>query len=98
VGVLEGPGEWERLRTCTIITGRPNDMVAQLHDRMPVILSEETWTEWLDPGLSDADRLTRLLTTSPGSVLAEHPVSTLVNKVDNNLLECIAPIATPPFT
>ncbi|MBV8330515.1 MAG: SOS response-associated peptidase family protein [Verrucomicrobia bacterium] len=32
-------GEW--LRTCTIITGEPNELVAQTHHRMPVILPEQ---------------------------------------------------------
>jgi hypothetical protein len=32
-------GEW--LRTCTIITGEPNELVAQIHPRMPVILAEQ---------------------------------------------------------
>jgi putative SOS response-associated peptidase YedK len=32
-------GEW--LRTCTIITGEPNELVAQIHPRMPVILPEQ---------------------------------------------------------
>ena len=38
-------GEW--LRTCTIITGEPNDLVAQIHPRMPVILPEQDHAAWL---------------------------------------------------
>jgi putative SOS response-associated peptidase YedK len=91
------PESGERLRTCTIVTGRPNDLVAKLHDRMPVILPEEAWSEWLDPEVSDVDRLTGLLAMVPSGGLVEHPVSTLVNKVDNNVAECVAPIDTPPF-
>ncbi|RPI23980.1 MAG: SOS response-associated peptidase, partial [Actinobacteria bacterium] len=91
------PASGERLRTCTIVTGRPDDVVAGLHDRMPVILPEASWAEWLDPDLTEVDRLTTLLRRAPSVPLAEHPVSTMVNKVDNNLPECIAPIATPPF-
>jgi putative SOS response-associated peptidase YedK len=90
------PTTGERLRTCTIVTGRPDDLVARLHDRMPVILAEAAWEEWLDPDLADVDRVTALLRSAAAVTLAEHPVSTLVNRVDNNLPECIAPIAAPP--
>lgn len=91
------PETGERIKTCTIVTGRPNDAVAKLHDRMPVILAADAWEAWLDPGLEDAETLAALLTVYPAHALAEHPVSTLVNKVDNNLPECIAPIDVPPF-
>ena len=91
------PSDGTTLRTCTILTQRPNDTVAPLHDRMPVILAEEAWTPWLDRELSDPGLLLGLLTNDPAGHLAEHPVSTLVNKVDNNVPECITPIAVPPF-
>jgi SOS response associated peptidase (SRAP) len=45
-------GDW--LRSCTIITTRPNELVAALHDRMPVILPRELEAEWLDPDISVA--------------------------------------------
>jgi putative SOS response-associated peptidase YedK len=35
------------IRTCTIITGEPNALLAPIHDRMPVILPEEAWPQWL---------------------------------------------------
>jgi putative SOS response-associated peptidase YedK len=35
------------LHTCTIITGEPNELVAQIHTRMPVILAEEHHEAWL---------------------------------------------------
>ena len=43
----DAPDAW--LRTCTIITTRANDMLAPIHSRMPVMLSEPTWDSWLDP-------------------------------------------------
>jgi putative SOS response-associated peptidase YedK len=49
------PGTQERVRTCTIITGEPNELVAPLHDRMPVVLPQGAWDEWLDPGNDDTD-------------------------------------------
>jgi putative SOS response-associated peptidase YedK len=50
-------GEW--LRTCTIITGEPNELVAQIHPRMPVILPEQHHAAWL--GETDDGNLKALL-------------------------------------
>jgi putative SOS response-associated peptidase YedK len=41
------PESAEWLRTCTIITGEPNELVAQIHPRMPVILPEQHHAAWL---------------------------------------------------
>ncbi len=42
----------QEIRSYTILTTSPNEMMAALHDRMPVILGEEEWDEWLAPGTS----------------------------------------------
>jgi putative SOS response-associated peptidase YedK len=89
------PADGERLRTCTIITGRPNETVAELHDRMPAILPEAAWEQWLDPTVTEPDRIAGLLRVFPSDLLDHHPVSTLVNSVANNVPECIAPLETP---
>jgi putative SOS response-associated peptidase YedK len=52
-GLWEGwqnPETQEWLRTCTIITGQPNELVAEIHTRMPVILPLETHDGWLTGG------------------------------------------------
>ncbi len=85
-------GEW--VRTCTILTGEPNELVSDLHDRMPVILPETAWSDWLDRDNQDRGYLESLLSVYPESEMAEHPVSTLVNKVANNYPECIEPLET----
>lgn len=85
----------ERVRTCTIITTEPNESISTLHDRMPAVLPEETWDEWLAEGEHDAEALQALLLPAAASVLEFYPVSTLVNKVANNVPECIAPLTTP---
>jgi putative SOS response-associated peptidase YedK len=49
-GIWDGwqnPNTKEWLRTCVIITGEPNELVAQIHNRMPVILPPETREKWL---------------------------------------------------
>ncbi len=85
--------EW--VRTCTILTGSPNPLVADIHDRMPVVLPEEAWSDWLDRDNQDRGYLESLLTVFPAEQMAEHAVSTLVNKVANNYPECVDPLETP---
>ncbi len=88
------PATDERVATCTILTGRPAGVVEDLHDRMPVILPKAAWSPWLDPANRDVDGLRGLLASVAAPDLAEHAVSTLVNKVANNLPENVAPL--PP--
>jgi putative SOS response-associated peptidase YedK len=83
----------ERVRTCTILTGDPNDLVAKLHNRMPIVLDRPAWDVWLDPSTADREDLEEALRHS-APPLAEYAVSTLVNKVANNVPECIAPLET----
>lgn len=45
------PAEGESLETCTIITTEPNDLMAPIHNRMPVILAPAAYDQWLDPPL-----------------------------------------------
>jgi putative SOS response-associated peptidase YedK len=86
------PDTGERLASCTIITTSPNDLLRPIHNRMPVVLAAETWGRWLDPDAGDLDDLRGLLRPAPASRLAEYPVSTLVNSVNNNYPECISPL------
>ena len=84
----------ERVRTCTILTGSPNDVVAPIHDRMPVTLPPDVWDEWLAPDNTDTADLMEMLGDIVRPRLAEHPVATLVNKVANNIPELIVPLET----
>lgn len=86
--IWRDPETEERLRTCTIITGEPNKLVAPIHDRSPVTLPREHWAAWLDPDEDDVTMLRSLL-GAPELELAEHTVSTLVNSVKNNSPELI---------
>jgi len=52
-GAAEDQGEF--IRSCTIITGEPNEKMAEIHDRMPVILPPTAWAEWLDPDNDDLE-------------------------------------------
>jgi putative SOS response-associated peptidase YedK len=86
----DADAEW--LRSATIITGEPNELVGRIHDRMPVILPEEAWDAWLDPKNIDVDQLTELLVPYPAELLEAYPVDTLVNSVQNDGPDLIAPL------
>ncbi len=87
----DDPGaDW--LRSTTIITGEPNELVARLHDRMPVILPEDAWDTWLDRDNEDVESLVQLLVPYPADLLEAYPVDTLVNSVQNDGPELIEPL------
>jgi putative SOS response-associated peptidase YedK len=72
------------LRTCVIVTTTPNAVMAPIHNRMPVILPESAWEQWLDPDEQDVDALSKLLVPAPPELLEAYPVSTNVNSARNN--------------
>ncbi|MGH9244196.1 MAG: SOS response-associated peptidase [Acidimicrobiales bacterium] len=80
------------IRSCTIITGQPNEKVAEVHDRMPVMLPPSAWEAWLDPTNDDVETLGRLLVPAPSELIAVHAVSTAVNNVRTSGPELIEPI------
>lgn len=82
----------EHLRTCTVLTTTPNEAVAALHDRMPVILSPDTWDMWLDPTLTDVAELTGLLNPCQDGLLDLMAVGTAVNNVRNDGPSLIEPV------
>ena len=67
------------IHTCTIITTTANEMIAPIHNRMPVLLAPKDWDSWLDPENQDGDALQSLLVPAPDSLLEAYPVSTEVN-------------------
>jgi len=79
------------LRTCVIITTQPNELLAPIHDRMPVVLPESEWDTWLDVENHDVGALCKLLVPFPAGELEAWEVSTLVNKADNNGPELLDP-------
>jgi putative SOS response-associated peptidase YedK len=86
----------EPLRSCTIITGEPNEVIGEIHDRMPVMLPPGAWERWLDPDYDDVDALGKLLVPAPSKIIELHPVSTMVNNVRENgseLIEAVEPDA-----
>ncbi len=85
------PGE-EPLRTCTIITVEPNELVSQYHHRMAAILRPEDEALWLDPTISHTEELVQLLKPYPDDELEAYPVSRAVNAPSFDDPACIRPI------
>jgi putative SOS response-associated peptidase YedK len=92
-------GEWRR--TFTIVTTRPNQLMAPIHDRMPVIVPPDAWADWLDPAPPNPGELRALLEPRDDVVLDAYPVAPLVNNVRNDGPELVeryvpAPAPEPP--
>ncbi len=92
-------GLWERwdkegepLETFTILTTTPNALLADLHDRMPVILSPADYDRWLKPDTA-LERLQPLLQPYPQENLIVTAVSRLVNNPANEGPELLQPLS-----
>lgn len=79
------------LQTCTIITTSPNELMAQLHNRMPAILLDDAVDRWLDPASDPAD-LSGLLAPIPAHRLAAAQVSRRVNSPANDDADLITAV------
>ena len=83
----------ERVRSFTIITTTPNELCAELHNRMPVVLKPGVWPVWLGEAPADVPQLKALLTSYPSDQMTCWPVSPRVGSVKNNDPSLIEPIA-----
>jgi putative SOS response-associated peptidase YedK len=86
----------ETLKSCTMIITEPNAMVAEVHDRMPVVLEPDNFTPWLEREVG----LEILLPAAEG-ILQRWPVSKRVNsskapKEDETLTQPVEISAPPP--
>jgi putative SOS response-associated peptidase YedK len=81
--------------TTAILTTSPNELVAPIHNRMPVILDRAALDAWLDPA-AEPGVLAALLVPAPADRLRMWPVSTAVNKVDVDGPELLRPIELAP--
>jgi putative SOS response-associated peptidase YedK len=79
----------DEFRTCTIFTTKPNRLLSDLVDRMPVILSEEAMDTWLNPRVTDREVLHALLQPLEAEMMAVYPVSPSVNDIGNETPECV---------
>jgi putative SOS response-associated peptidase YedK len=84
--------EGEKICTCTILTTESNDLVAPIHDRMPVIISRDKENLWLDPAVNDVDVLKDLLASIPSEEIVINKVSDRVNSPWYNSPDNIKPV------
>ncbi|TCN24821.1 SOS response-associated peptidase [Mesobacillus foraminis] len=90
-------GLWEQWKTpigdsvfsCTVITTAPNQLVRNIHDRMPVILRPEDEKVWLDPSIQDPHLLDPLLRPLDPELMDAYEVGPAVNSPKNNSAELI---------
>lgn len=93
-------GLWERWRprdtdepwlvSCVIVTTAANAMMRPIHDRMPVMIAEDRWAEWLDPE-RDGAQVASLLAPVPDDVLVAHAVGLEVNNPRAHGAALVAP-------
>ncbi|MGC4191771.1 MAG: SOS response-associated peptidase [Thermomicrobiales bacterium] len=80
------------LLSYTIVTTRANDTMADLHDRMPVIVPPDDVEHWLSRSETDVDALDYLLQPAPEDAIDMHPVSKAVNSPANDTPDLIEPL------
>jgi putative SOS response-associated peptidase YedK len=97
-GLFAMAGLWERweksgepLETCTILTTEPNELMAPIHDRMPVILSSADFPAWLGEKPTEPDGLRALLKPHASDAMEAFPVQTIVNNPRNESPDCLLP-------
>jgi putative SOS response-associated peptidase YedK len=86
------PDKEDSLRTCAVITTDPNELVRELHNRMPVILNRDAYNFWLDPETHKAEDFKDLFVPYPSNELEAYQVSTRVNKPGYDSPELIKPV------
>ncbi len=79
------------LETCAVITTQANDLMAPIHDRMPVIISPEHFERWLDPELQLPRFVSDLLAPVPSELLRKQAANPLVNSVKYEGSDLLAP-------
>ncbi|WNQ12421.1 SOS response-associated peptidase [Paenibacillus aurantius] len=82
-----------RVGSCTVVTTEPNELVRDIHDRMPVILRPEGEELWLDRDVTDPSLLQPLLVPYPAEAMSAYPVDPKVGNVKNDTADCVEPYA-----
>ncbi len=95
-------GLWEswtgaegELRSFTIITTEPNELMARIHDRMPAIIPRAQYARWLDPALQDPAEIQPMIARYPAAEMQAIPVGRQINNARNQGPELIAPAGAP---
>jgi putative SOS response-associated peptidase YedK len=93
-GLVEhGQGPDREVLTFAILTTEPNPLMADIHNRMPVIVKPEDYGGWLNPELSDVAELQKLVGPYPERLMEAYPVSRRVNSAANDGPDLIGQIS-----
>src|SRR5262249_38301563 len=85
------PGTPQERHSFSILTTAANEIMREIHDRMPVILGRDNEGDWLDPDLESRELVETLLKPCPSDWLTTVEVSSLVNSAKNNSLDILTP-------
>ena len=80
--------ETETLYSCTIITSAANQLMLPIHDRMPVIISQDDYPKWLDKS-DEGDHAFALLGHQAYDLMTTTPVSDWVNNPQHDNERCL---------
>ena len=72
------------VRSFSLITTEPNELMRKIHDRMPVIIPADDYAAWLDPKNINIPELTQFIRSYPAAEMEAYPVSTRVNSPKND--------------
>jgi putative SOS response-associated peptidase YedK len=86
------PKSGDEVLSCTILTCQPNDVMAELHDRMPVILTESDWSKWLAEEPATEEELLTMLKPCLDEALKIWPVGLVVGNVKNTGPQLLMPV------
>jgi len=93
----QGSAEHAILPNFCIVTREPNELVARIHNRQPVILREENMARWLDPSPLAETELRKICEAIPAAEMREREVSTHINNVKHEGEECFGPPTARPI-
>jgi putative SOS response-associated peptidase YedK len=89
-GWKNAEGRW--IKSCSILTTTPNAVTSSVYARMPVILHQDNYDLWLDPGLTDVQVVSELLKPYDAKAMGCYPVSTRIDHVANDDEDCSQPV------
>src|SRR3989442_2878162 len=84
--------ERESIDSCVLLTSEPNELLAPIHNRMPVILDPQDYDLWLDPDVQEVSRLKPLLRPYALEQMTYYPVNLRVNNPRNDDALCVDPM------
>ncbi len=99
-GVFAFAGIWESwtnpqgevIETCALLTGSPNELLARIHDRMPVILTKDNMMRWLDPAMLNRDNANEMFKPISTDRMRGVRVDPRMNNPRYEAPDCVTPI------